>query len=261
MNRISTLVSDAITALELKPSKVRAISKLDVMRVADLIGKELSEQDADECLQYLYNKNAVDTGFKNKYMITWFCRHFGEKLVESPSTFRSVDTTPQRQTISMQRPVKIPNNKTNNPIKDACNNLTDYLDSFDDENVASPDDPMVKRLIQDVLIQFERKPRAKEALQKAYELVEETYRNEQAKKGEASAIVSKERLKNTKEQRVQKLQRDVDFMMKNQSSSNAGSAMYFLLNPSWNSKSPQPPSLLKPSHNKRLKELLQNPIT
>ena len=261
MSRISTLVVDAINALELKPSDIRAVSKLDILRIADLIGKELPEQDAEDCLQYLYKKNSVGSDFKSKYMVAWFCRKYGERLGESPSTFRSIESTPQRQPISIHRPVKIPNNKSNNPIKDACNNLTEYLDALDEESVASPDDPIIKRLVQEVLVQFERKPKAKEALQRAYELVEETYRSEQAKKGEVSSNLSKERLKSTKERRVQKLQKDVDFMMKNQSSSNAGSAMYFLLNPSWTSKSPPPPTLLKPAHNKRLKELLQNPIS
>lgn len=261
MNRISTLVSDAIGALELKPSDIRTLSKLDILRISDLIGKDLTEAEAEDCLQYLYKKKAVGSGFKNKYLITWFCRKYGEKPVESPSTYRSIESTPRRQTISLHKPGKIPHNKSNNPIKDACNNLTDYLDSLDEDFIASPEDPVIKKLVQEVLSQFEHKPKAKEALQKAYELVEETYRSDQAKKGEVSANISKERLKSTKERRVQKLQRDVDFMMKNQSSSNAGSAMYFLLNPSWSSKSPPPPTLLKASHNKRLKELLQNPIS
>ena len=261
MNRISTLVSDAITALELKPSEHRIVSKQDVLRISDLIGKEISDQDAEDCLQYLYKKNSIGPSFKSKYLTTWFCRKFCEKIGENSSTFRSFESVPSRQPISMQRPVKVPNNKTNNPIKDACNNLTEYLDSLDEETVASPDDPIIKKLVKDVLEQFERKPKAREALQKAYELVEESYRSEQAKKGEASSNVSRDRLKRTKDQRIQKLQRDVDFMMKNQSSSNAGSAMYFLLNPSWTTKSPQPPTLLKPAHNKRLKELLQNSVT
>lgn len=260
MSRLVNLISDAVIALELKPSDIRTISKLDILRIADLIGKEISDQDAEDCLQYLYRKKAVGTNFKTKYLITWFSRKFGERIAESPPTLRSIDSTSQRPIISMHRSIKIPNNKTNNPIKDACNNLTEYLEGLEEEIIASPDDPIIKKLVQDVLLQFERKPKAKEALQKAYELVEETYRSEQAKKGEASANVSKERLKKTRDQRIQKLQRDVDFMMKNQSTSNAGSAMYFLLNPSWSSKSPQPPTLLKPSHNKRLKELLQNPI-
>jgi hypothetical protein len=260
MNRISTLVLDAINALELKPYKIENVSKQDILRIADLIGRELSEQDTKDCLDYLEKKNAVNENFKNKYLVNWFCRRFGEKNYESPLTFRSVESTPQRHVVSMQKPVKVPKNRTNNPIKDACNNLTDYLDSLGEATVANPDDPVIKKLVQDVLAQFEKRPKAKDALQKAYELVEETYRNEQAKKGEASANVSKDRLKKTKEHRLEKLQKDIDFMMKNQSSSNSGSAMYFLLNPSWSSKSPQPPSLLKPSHNKRLKELLQNPI-
>lgn len=259
MNRISTLVSDAVHALELKPSDIRTVSKLDILRIADLIGKELSDQEAEDCLQFLYKKKSVGSNFNQKYLISWFCDKFGENRSESPNGLRSVEARRDR-TSPVQRLFKVPCNKTSNPIKDACNNLTEYLENFDEENAASPDDPVIKRLVNEVLLQFEKKPKAKEALQKAYELVEETYRTEQAKKGEASANISKDRLKKTRELRVQKLQKDVDFMMKNQNTSNAGSAMFFLLNPSWSSKSPQPPTLLKPSHNKRLKELLQNPV-
>ena len=256
---MSSLVADAIQALELKPSDIRTVSKLDILRIADLIGKELSEAEAEDCLQYLYKKKSVGSTFNPKYLVSWFARKFNDKRSASPSQFRSIETK-QTPSPPPMRSFKIPNNKTSNPIKDACNNLTEYLENFEDESLASPDDPIIKKLINDVLLQFERKPKAKDALQKAYELVEETYRTEQAKKGEAFASVSKDRLKKTRELRVQKLQKDVDFMMKNQNSSNAGSAMYFLLNPSWSSKSPQPPSLLKPNHNKRLKELLQNPV-
>lgn len=259
MNRISTLVTDAVHALELKPSDIRTVSKLDILRISDLIGKELTDLEAEDCLQFLYKKKSVGSNFDRKFLISWFCEKFGENRSESPAGVRSVETR-QMRISPVQKQFRLPNNKTSNPIKDACNNLTEYLENFDDENIASPEDPVIKRLVNDVLLQFEKKPKAKDALQKAYELVEETYRTEQAKKGEASANVSKDRLKKTRELRVQKLQKDVDFMMKNQNSSNAGSAMYFLLNPSWSSKSPPPPTLLKPSHNKRLKELLQNPV-
>jgi hypothetical protein len=257
---MSSLVSDAIQALELKPSDIRTVSKLDIIRVADLIGKELSDNEAEECLQYLYRKKSVGSNFNSKYLIQWFMRKFNDRRSPSPAISKQSEVKSSRQS-PPTRQFKLPNNKTSNPIKDACNNLTEYLENFDEENQASPEDPMIKKLVNDVLLQFERKPKAKEALQKAYELVEETYRSEQAKKGEAFANISKERLKKTRELRVQKLQKDVDFMMKNQNSSNAGSAMYFLLNPSWGSKSPQPPTLLKPNHNKRLKELLQNPVS
>ena len=52
MSRISILVLDAINALELKPSDTRPISKIDIQKVADLIGKELTENQIAKCMKY-----------------------------------------------------------------------------------------------------------------------------------------------------------------------------------------------------------------
>lgn len=63
------LVNDAISALELKPTDSRTISKVDIQRIADLIGKDLNDEEIDQCLQNLFSKKALGSGFKPKFLI------------------------------------------------------------------------------------------------------------------------------------------------------------------------------------------------
>ncbi|CAG9312226.1 unnamed protein product [Blepharisma stoltei] len=257
----SALVSDAISALELNPTDSRTVSKVDIQRIADLIGKEINDEAIEDCLQYLYSKKSIGSGFKSKYLINWFAKHYGEiSSSQSPVSYQFQDRQSQVHKSVTNRSPKVPQNNTGNPVKDACNNLIQYLESLEDPDSSFiADDQNIKKLITECLTQFERKPKARQALQKAYELVEENYRSEQAKKGEEFSNLSKIRLQTTKNNRVSKLQKDVDFLMKNQPNSNIGSGIYFLLSPDWNAKPKPPTSLLRPAHNKRLKELLQEP--
>lgn len=159
--------------------------------------------------------------------------HFGESTSTfSPQSFQSVERQIQTKKPITHRSQRVPQNDTGNSVKDACNNLIDYIESLEDPDPAQiSEDQNIKKLISECLIQFERKPKAKQSLQKAYELVEENYRSEQAKKGEEFSNLSKIRLQSTRNNRVSKLQKDVDFLMKNQPNSNIGSGVYFLLSP------------------------------
>ena len=146
---------------------------------------------------------------------------------------------------SLKKSPPVPRNKLKNPVTAACKNLTDYLESLSPDLTDYTEDPNVRKLISECLFEFEKNPKARAALQRAYEMVEENQKSEQAKKGEEFSNLSKMRLQSTKANRIQKLERDVDFLMRNQNSTNAGASLYFLLSPSFDVK-PKKKNILNP---------------
>lgn len=267
-SNIETLIRDAVNVLDLKPSAKYPLSKYDIHRVADLIGKEITEERATECVNYLLSRRALGSRFRVNYLIEWWTNQT-EPIMQSFDHENRIKVrshnskTPRNRSV----PARIslpPLRKDLSKLKvtEICQILMDKLDNIEpNPNVALVEDGCIRRLITECIEHLKRNRKAQDYLQQAFELTMEDARKEQGMLGELSSNLSRMRLYMTKKQRREQLEKDVDFLMRNQGNCNIGTALYFLLSPAVEPKPKPKKSVLKPKQAKRLREILENGVS
>lgn len=265
-SNIETLIGDAVRVLDLKPSTKYPLSKYDIQRVADLIGREISEEKAIECVNFLLSRRALGNRFKVSYLVEWWTSQ-SEPTMSSFDTSRMIGRSNQSKTPRNRSvPIRItlpPLRKdlTKLKIQDICQILMDKLDKLEfDPEVTLVEDAGIRRLVSECIEHIKRSRKSQDYLQKAYDLTQEDSNQEQGMLGELSSNLSRMRLYMTKKQRKEQLEKDVDFLMRNQGNSNIGTALYFLLSPSVEIKSKPKKTVLKPKQAKRVREIMENGV-
>ena len=274
MSRLQKLITDAIDALDLAPSAKTPATKFDIMRIGTLIGHEVSDDEANDCLMFLLSHKALGARFTSELLTSWWGSKLGygvedalapfQTTIDSFPSYPQTPKPPQNHRKSdapelVPESTRLRRQKGPKPVKLACSTLLEYLEANKEKGGDIVHDSQFKHLVNECLMIINENPTSKAAFQRAVDSFQDTQRRYQAKVGQEFAHVSRRRLEQTNTVRNEKLTRDVEFLMRNQTSANKGSAVYFLLTPSWKPRRRSPATLLKsPEENKRLQRILNN---
>ena len=207
-SNIETLIRDAVNVLDLKPSAKYPLSKYDIHRVADLIGREITEERATECVNYLLSKRALGSRFRADCLVEWWTNQIEPMMASFDSGNRTKvrsqnSKTPRNRSV----PARIslpPLRKDLSKLKDTeiCQILTDKLDNIEpNPNVALVDDGCIRRLVTECIRHLKGNKKSQDYLQQAFELMMEDTTREQGMLGELSSNLSRMRLYITKKHR------------------------------------------------------------
>jgi hypothetical protein len=272
MSRLEKLINDAIEALGMSPTAKSPVTKFDIMRIGVLIGHETGDEEANDCLMFLMSHKALGVRFSGELLTKWWNHKLGLEQDEALAPFQTtVDSFPSYpHTPQMVRTSRLPESlnhsafiqrnkkqKGPRPVKLACFSLLQYLDKQSAQGEEIIHDSQFKHLVNECLMIIKENPSAQAGFQKAVDSYQDTQRRQQAKLGQNFAQLSRRRLEQTIVSRNQKLARDVEFLMRNQTSANKGSAVYFRLSPTLKPRRRSPNLLLSnPDENKRVQRIL-----
>lgn len=255
MSRLEKLIKDAIDALGLSPNAKSPVTKFDIMRIGVLIGYEIGDEEANDCLVYLLSHKALGSRFNSELLTSWWSHKLGMEQDEALAPFQttvdsfpSYPTTPQvhrpsRPTDTLNHSDFIRRHKKQKgprPVKLACSALIHYLESNPTKTESVINEPQFKHLVNECLMVIKENPAAQAGFQRAVDSYQDTQRKQQAKLGQEFALLSSRRLRETNVVRKEKLAQDVEFLMRNQTSANKGAAVYFLLSPSYKPRRQSP---------------------
>ena len=274
MSRLEKLITDAIEALDLSPTVRSPVTKFDIMRIGVLIGQEIGDEEANDCLMFLLSHKALGVRFSGELLTRWWNNKLGlgqdEELAPFQTTVDSFPSYPHTpQMMRTARPPEALNHsaflqrnkrqKGPRPVKLACSTLLQYLEKEAGQGEGIVHDSQFKHLVNECLMIIKENSAAQVGFQKAVDSYQDSQRRQQAKAGKDFAHLSSRRLERTNASRNQKLTSDVEFLMRNQTSANKGSAVYFLLSPTVKPKRRSPNFVLAdPEENKRVHRLLDS---
>lgn len=246
----SYLISDAIEALELAPSDSNPLSRIDLERIFALIGPSPSEQDSENCFTYLLTRKVLGQRFHIKHLVRWYDKHFSLVERRDSRILKAPPIRTSRTSATKNSSRRIPRNTSSNPVNNVCKDLTDYIEALSTNQPGPLED--LNKLVYDCILQFERHPKARAGLQKAYDNIGKAHTSQHARIGEQSAKESQKRVVESRIKRHR--EQESDPLLRSQQNR---PALYFLLCPS--TVQPQASSLVA-AQQRHLKEVLSNPV-